>query len=321
MNTTNFEYMLTLEKTGTVTQTAEHFFVSPSAISQCLKNEEKQFGYPIFERKDRKMVPTPAGQIYLKGARHILQIRSQTLAQIHHLSESTASFRIAIVPLLSHFVQFTLKPKFACLFPNETFKWITADSRTCVTYIDNHLADFALATIPSSLSTNRQEITLGQDRLLPVVPKAYLRTKLNHIPSLSDCTSIPFILLKQGSYMRECQNQVLAKNHLILNRVYEVDHSLKAKEFLEDGKGIAFLPESIITEEIRAHCHILTVSPEITFFYRLIENPNLKEKTESISGINNRRTQTETSPEMQPTRYTDVANAICRLFKEKVELK
>ena len=26
MNTTNFEYMLTLEKTGTVTQTAEHFY-------------------------------------------------------------------------------------------------------------------------------------------------------------------------------------------------------------------------------------------------------------------------------------------------------
>lgn len=299
MNTTNFEYMLTLEKTGTVTQTAEHFFVSPSAISQCLKNEEKQFGYPIFERKDRKMVPTPAGQIYLNGARRILQIRSQTLAQIHHLSETTASIRIAMIPVLSRFVKDVLKPELSRLFPDETFEWITTDSRTGVAYIDNHLADFALVTIPSSIPTTDHEITLGKDRLLPVVPMAYLRTKLNHIPTLSDCASIPFILLKRGSYMRECQDQVLAKNHLILNRIYEVDHSLKAKEFLEDGKGIAFLPESMITEEIRAHCYVLTVSPEITFFYRLIESPQFEEKS----------------------KIKNVANAICRLFEEKSEIK
>ena len=299
MNTTNFEYMLTLEKTGTVTQTAEHFFVAPSAISQCLKNEEKQFGYPIFERKDRKMIPTPAGQIYLNGARRILQIRSQTLAQIHHLAETTASIRIAAIPVLSRFVKDVLKPELSRLFPDETFEWITTDSRTGVAYTDNRLADFALVTIPASMPTSGHEITLGKDRLFPVVPMAYLRTKLNHIPTLSDCASIPFILLKRGSYMRECQDQVLAKNHLILNRIYEVDHSLKAKEFLEDGKGIAFLPGSMITEDIRAHCYILTVSPEITFFYRLIESPQFVEKSE----------------------IKNVANAICRLFEEKSRIR
>lgn len=299
MNTTNFEYMLTLEKTGTVTQTAEHFFVSPSAISQCLKNEEKQFGYPIFERKDRRMIPTPAGQIYLNGARRILQIRSRTLSQIHHLTEATASIRIAVIPLFSHFVESALKPELSRLFPDETFEWITGDSRTCVAYMDHHFADFALATIPSSISINEQTITLGQDRLLPVVPKAYLRTKLSHVPELSDCVSIPFILLKKGSYMRECQDQVLAKNHLILNRIYEVDHSLQAKEFLEDGKGISFLPESMITREIRSHCHILSVSPEISFFYRLILQPE------------------QAQTEEQKKYYQSISLTIQKLFEEQ----
>ena len=53
MNTSNYEYLLTLEKTGTISETARRFYVSPSAISQCLKNAEKQLGYPLFYREDR----------------------------------------------------------------------------------------------------------------------------------------------------------------------------------------------------------------------------------------------------------------------------
>lgn len=303
MNTTNFEYMLTLEKTGTVTQTAEHFFVSPSAISQCLKNEEKQFGYPIFERKDKKMVPTPAGEIYLDGARHILEIRSRTMAEIRKLSEKKASIRIAVVPMFSHIVQSIIKPEFSRRFPDETFEWIPTDSRTGIAYADNHLSEFALVTVPASVSLNLQGITLGHDRLLPVVPMAYLRGKLNHVPTLSDCVSIPFILLKQGSYMRECQDQLLAKNHLILNRVYEVENSLTAKQFLEDGKGIPFLPESMISEELRAHCHILSPSPEISFFYRLVWSE---------------KSRTPSKADFSSERYSKIADAIQKLWPNKV---
>ena len=55
----------------------------------------------------------------------------------------------------------------------------------------------------------------------------------------------------------------------------------------------------MITEDIRAHCYILTVSPEITFFYRLIESPQFVEKSE----------------------IKNVANAICRLFEEKSRIR
>ena len=40
MNTTRFEYLLALERTGTMTGVAKAYFISPSAVSQCLKNEE-----------------------------------------------------------------------------------------------------------------------------------------------------------------------------------------------------------------------------------------------------------------------------------------
>lgn len=48
MNTSNYEYLLTLEETGSISETARRFYVSPSAISQCLKHAEAQLGLRSF---------------------------------------------------------------------------------------------------------------------------------------------------------------------------------------------------------------------------------------------------------------------------------
>lgn len=58
--------MLALECQGSITKAAEQFFISPSAMSQCLKTEEKQLNCHLFERKNGKMIPTQEGKNLLK---------------------------------------------------------------------------------------------------------------------------------------------------------------------------------------------------------------------------------------------------------------
>ena len=55
MNTTRFEYLLALERIGTMTGVAKAYFISPSAVSQCLKNEEAQLGHPLFRSENHRM--------------------------------------------------------------------------------------------------------------------------------------------------------------------------------------------------------------------------------------------------------------------------
>ena len=50
MNTAKFEYLLAIEKMGTITAAAEKCFVAASAVSQCLQKDEQEAGHRLFER-------------------------------------------------------------------------------------------------------------------------------------------------------------------------------------------------------------------------------------------------------------------------------
>ncbi|MDO4265295.1 MAG: LysR family transcriptional regulator [Eubacteriales bacterium] len=271
MNVTNFEYMLALAQTGSITKTAGQFFVSPSAISQCLKNEEQQIGQKLFERSNQKMIPTAAGLIYLEGAEKILAIRQTAYERLHIAAKRLrAPLRIAFPSMLSSAISDVIAPALDQSFPDMDLQYICADSLSGIAYLQNNLADFALLAMPARQDPFIHQLPLGTGQLLLVIPKAYLRGKIaGDEPSLEECSSIPFILLKKGTGARECVDRFLNKNHLSLGRIYDVNNHLTALKFLEDGKGAAFLPDILISPDIRQHFFILSLTPPLYFQYAL----------------------------------------------------
>lgn len=275
MNITRFEYLLALERIGTMTGAAEAFFISPSAVSQCLKTEEAQLGHPLFKRENHRMVPTGAGEIYLKGARKILQIREDTMAKLNVIPQSRHSIRIAVAPMLYERTAAVILPELNRMLPGADFKLLRADSRVSAAYLVNDLADFALICSPPLNHSMLSEEILGEDRLLLVVPKAYLRSQLTTAPTIEDCGPLPFILLKNGSYTRGIENEILAKHHIALNRIYEVDDHIMGRKFLEEGRGATFLPSSMIPEGAKEHFFILPPEPPRKFNF-ILACPNYK---------------------------------------------
>ena len=257
MNITRFEYMLALERSGTISKAAEEFFISPSAISQCLKTEEKELGVQLFERNNGKIVPTQAGQIYLKGARSILEIQKRTMEQLHSPAKSTSRIRIFMSPMLFEPTAAPLRQALELAFPNMEIQMAQTDERTACAYLLNDLADFALLASPPQHHTMLSEETLGNDQLLLVVPRAYLRYKITAEPQLEDCSTIPFILTKTGSSCRNLENAILARHHLSQIRIYETEHYLMSKQFLEDGRGAAFLPASLLPADAGQRYYII----------------------------------------------------------------
>lgn len=261
MNTTRFEYMLALERLGSITKAAEEFFISPSAISQCLKMEEKQWECQLFEQKNRKMVPTQEGLIYLKGARKIVEIREHTLKQLNISFQNRHDIRLAVSPMLFQEIFEKIQPALKTAFSNTGIELLRTDEKTAYAYLLNDLADFALLASPRQNHALLTEEVLGRDRLLLIVPKAYLRHQIIAKPKIEDCRTVPFILTKSGSTSRNIENRILAKHQISQIRIYETDDYLMSRQFLEDGKGAAFLPTSMIPEN--ADKHFFVISPKL----------------------------------------------------------
>ena len=79
------EYLLLIAETGSLSEAAEKAHLSQPAMTQCLAKLEREAGWPLFNRVNRKLVPTRAGQIYLKGAREMVQIKEETYQSIEQL--------------------------------------------------------------------------------------------------------------------------------------------------------------------------------------------------------------------------------------------
>lgn len=288
MNTTRFEYLLALEQLGTMSQAAQQFFISPSALSQCLKTEEEELGVKLFQKENKKMVPTPEGLIYLKGARRIVKIRRETMEKMNIARVNHHAVRIAVSPMLFGQVSSSILPRLKADFPRQEFELIRTDAKVGTAYLLNDLADFAILGCPPLNHSLLSEEVLGEDQLLLAIPRAYLRSQLTRPPVIGDCAAVPFILIKEGTYARTMENEVLAREHITLNRVYEVEDYVMARRFLEDGRGAAFLPTSMIPADASSHFFILPPESPPSFRFLLLSlkqrqtDRNIREIGENI---------------------------------------
>ena len=274
MNTLRFEYMLDLEKTGSISKTAENFFISASAVSQCLKKEEAELGHEIFAYSNQRMRPTEEGRYYLDGARRIVEIKQTTYDRLQIHRRAPRMIRIAVTPLLYDMVKACIsgpdegasayiqpEPETASDLESGHIDIFPAGSRIGTEYVLNHFSDLAVTCSPTThIRANLSSRPLLQDRLVLLVPKEYLSSFVKDAPSVRDCEAIPFILLKSTSLMRSIEEEILIKNHISSPRIYEVDDFVQAKSFLLDGRGASFLPSMFLPEAAAERFYIIEPS-------------------------------------------------------------
>ncbi len=85
MDTHLIEHIIKIAEEKSITKAAEKLYLTQSALNQQLLKLERELGIPLFRRAKTEMIPTRAGEIYLKGAREILRTKSRTYAEISDL--------------------------------------------------------------------------------------------------------------------------------------------------------------------------------------------------------------------------------------------
>ena len=91
MNTKVLEYFIAAAEEQNISRAAERCFISQPALSQHIKELEKQLGVPLFTRTGHSVALTDFGRVYLNNALAILRTEQQTLDKIKALRESLQS--------------------------------------------------------------------------------------------------------------------------------------------------------------------------------------------------------------------------------------
>ena len=142
-------YALAVEKHLHFKRAAEACSVSQSALSTALNELEKQLGFQIFERDNKKVLVTPIGQQVLDKAQKItLQLDDLVKLADTQRSELSYPMSIGIIPTIAPFLLPIVLPTLTEHYPNLELKIVEEQSHELVDKVRRGEIDTAILALP-----------------------------------------------------------------------------------------------------------------------------------------------------------------------------
>jgi DNA-binding transcriptional LysR family regulator len=233
-----------IAKQKSISKAAEHLFVSQSTLSQFLLNLEKELGVLMFERGKQELVLTPAGAIYLEGAKEILHIKEQVYLKIQdsRISERN-KWRIGITSRESLNLFLEGARRFRDIRPDIVFDIIEGNVRPVLKMLEAGDINMAMLTLTDQYDVNGHWELLMKEEILLAIPK---RTAFQgESDGRKDLSGCKLILAKQGTAFRALEDAILVQAGVIPQIAFEINNIEAVKELVSDGLGCSFIPASM----------------------------------------------------------------------------
>ncbi|MEY8339241.1 LysR family transcriptional regulator [Lachnospiraceae bacterium 62-35] len=256
MDTHYLTYILTIADRRNMTKAARELFVSQSSLSQYLSKLEQELGTSLFFRARGELIPTPAGELYLKAARQVLSIKNQLYKDISAL-ENRGSIAIGTTSQFGLGILAKVIPLFRSDYPDYTVEITEASHQMLTKMILEERLDFGLMAANSmdSFPADTAEI-LRVEEVLLAIPREHSYCSSNYHAPLSweELTKFfqqdNFILTRPGSTIFHLTELVFQACQFHPSTSCEINNIPTALKMAAAHGGITFVPESCINHDL-----------------------------------------------------------------------
>ena len=171
MQIKNMSYIIALAEAGTLSGAGKQLGISQPTLSVFLSNLEQELGIDLFLRDKKKLLPTPAGRIYLEAARRILATQELTLQSIRQLTTAPPmEIRIGVTPLRGSEVASKIFARFSARYPNIRLRLQEGYMQELRNMVQNGMASCSLGTCFDTESADFDYITLFREEVIVAIP-------------------------------------------------------------------------------------------------------------------------------------------------------
>lgn len=243
-----FEYVLALAECLNFSQAAAKLNISQSTLSQQIQKTEKEIGVALFDRTTSTLTLTQYGQLYIKGARKIIDAYNETLDSITDADMgASGSVTVGIAPSRAPFLLPGVVREFRELYPEVSLNFAENKTRDIMKDLIDGNIDFAYTVLSSNESLKDFEvIPVTQEEVMLVCRKG------KEMTALSDDGSIDFRKLGDEKFIALQDSQMLTDYLYTLKNKSgsQVEVNLCVSELstaiamVKEGLGIMLLPSS-----------------------------------------------------------------------------
>lgn len=257
MDTKWLEDFVSLAETRTFSRSARLRHITQPAFSRRIRSLEEWAGAMLFDRSSGPARLTQAGQALHQHAVKILDALQEARSL---LRDHTAEAKDLIEFAVPHTLAFAFFPQWLSSLRDtvgplksrlSAFNVYEAVSRL----IDGHcdlLIVYYHEDLPLKLGPERYEVLrLGTERIVPYTKPGPQGKPLYSLDG-RQAGPHPYLAYAPSAYLSRVVDLKLQNSPLSLrlDRVYETDMAEGLKAMALEGHGIAFLPESIVREEV-----------------------------------------------------------------------
>lgn len=259
MGMEKLEYLLMVERTGSISRAADLLYMSQPSLSKSIASVEKAIGCKIFQRTPTGLRPTAEGSRYLAYARQAVKLREEVLADLRRCcgeKPRQRRFMLGLTPMRSTATLSKTLFNFANSgIPIELRSTIAQDDVLVEKLLSGEV-DIAVVMLPPGFQVDLSLAChhLCSERLLlavssrnPVVKKANRDLK-SDFPYLSpqDMRDQHFILPTEGTRLYEMISRFFQAEGIFPQHVSIYEDNIDiARALVARGLGVCFVNERL----------------------------------------------------------------------------
>lgn len=252
MDLWQFELLLAVVNSSSMTKAAEKVHLSPAAVSLQLQKLASELHLELFVRSGKRLVPTPAALKLADHAREVVNQVRQIREQFENNPASdTRPFHFAtgattLIYRLGRPLRLLRKR-----YPQTQFHITVGATEEMVSGVLDRQFDLALISLPVS-NPKLRIVPLFDEELLLLCPSP-TRIRGSHIGTIqpSELGKFPFLLYPKTSNMRSVIDRFFEEVGVAPPVIMEAPDTEAIKRLVESGFGCSILPQYALKGQTR----------------------------------------------------------------------
>lgn len=241
----HMKYFVEVVKQGGMTNASKALFIAQPTIRNAIKDIESELEMPLFDRKNRQLILTDAGQIFYKKSEEILNLYSTIPAEMKGLSQLDSghiNIGMSAVMNVNHFIR--ILGEFHQLYPNVTYNLNEHGGKYIEENLDKGTLDIGITTLP--VDAHRfNSLALYKEELVLVVSKDHPFAQQESV-LMSDLKDEDFILFNEDFYLNDKIIEAAKNNGFIPHAISNISQWKFIEDLLIAHLGVSILPKSIV---------------------------------------------------------------------------
>ena len=231
------------------TRAAQEVHISPPAVSMQIKEIVLQVDAPLFIKEGRKLKLSPAGEYFLKHARHILQTLNESEKVIGQLKGNRVEIiKVGIISTAQYFLPQVLK-QFRKRHSEYKIILEIRNREQLIELLREGDIDIAImGLVPKEIDTKVYTITNHPHVFIAAFDHPLTGLKKVQPEALND---FDFIRREKGSGTRVHMETFIQDHDIQPNIIMEMSSNESIKQAVIAGLGISFVSQHTIASELK----------------------------------------------------------------------